>query len=223
MGGDEVNRISAGKDYGWPTITYGRNYTTQRIGVGTTFPGMEQPLVYYLPSIAASPITVYRGDMFPDWEGHLLIGSLNSGHINKLDLVDGAVKSEQRILTEVTGRFRDIKVAPDGSIYFLVENGGRIYRLYRDPGQTDVNLDSGLERPGEVIYTMICASCHSAGQGHVPQRSDTAYWQERLNQAGAALYQNTWVGINAMPPKGLCENCTETEIRAAVDYLLNAE
>ncbi len=218
MGGDEVNIIRRGANYGWPTITYGANYSTQRIGSGTRAPGMEQPLFYYLPSIAVSPLTIYRGDMFPEWEGDLLVGALKGAHVNKLDLVDGVIKSEQRILAELKGRVRDVKVAADGSIYILVQNGGRIHRLYRDPD------NAALERPkvrnGAAVYKLVCASCHSAGLELVPQLSRPGDWPDRVAKGKAVLYQHTIEGFGDMPPRGLCENCTDEELRGAVDYML---
>lgn len=131
MGGDEVNIIRQGENYGWPIITYGRNYTTQKIGEGTYRDGLKQPLYYYLPSIAVSPIAIYRGDMFPEWQGHLLVGALRGQHINKLDITSGAVKSEQRVLKKLKQRIRDIKISDDGSVYFLAQQEGKIYRLYQ--------------------------------------------------------------------------------------------
>jgi glucose/arabinose dehydrogenase/cytochrome c5 len=218
MGGDEVNIIERGKNYGWPTITYGANYTTQRIGLGTAREGLEQPLFYYLPSLAISPITIYRGEMFPEWEGDLLVGALKGAHISKLDLVDGQVKSMQSILGEVDGRVRDIKVAADGSIYVLVQNGGRLFRLYRDPERE--GLEQPKLRPGKMLYSTACGSCHSSGQALIPQLNDASAWPERLAQGDAVLYAHAIDGYRGMPPKGLCDSCSDEEIRLAVDYML---
>jgi glucose/arabinose dehydrogenase/cytochrome c5 len=220
MGGDEVNTINSGKNYGWPIITYGANYTTERIGVGTARDGLEQPLFYYLPSIAVSPIAIYRGDMFPEWEGDLLVGAMRGQHINKLDVFKGVVKSEQRILGEVKGRIRDIKVAIDGSIYVLVQNGGRLFRLYRDPARTD--LEKVKQRNGKRVYQLVCASCHSSGTRYIPQIGDTEAWQKRLQQGEAILYEHTLSGFNDMPERGHCDGCSDEEIKKAVDYMLNS-
>ena len=218
MGGNEVNIIEGGKNYGWPTITYGANYTTQRIGLGTAKEGLEQPLFYYLPSLAISPITIYRGQMFPEWEGDLLVGALKGAHISKLDLVGGQVKSMHSILEEVGGRVRDIKVAADGSIYVLVQNGGRLFRLYRDPQRE--GLEQPKLRPGKMLYNTACSSCHSSGQALIPQINDAAAWPERLAQGDAVLYAHAIDGYRGMPPKGLCDSCSDEEIRLAVDYML---
>jgi glucose/arabinose dehydrogenase/arylsulfatase A-like enzyme/cytochrome c5 len=218
MGGDEVNRIEAGKNYGWPTITYGANYNTQKKGLGTALEGLEQPLFYFLPSIAVSPLEIYRGTMFPEWQGDLLVGALKGAHVNKLDLVDGRVISEQRILDELKGRVRDIKVAADGSIYVLVQNGGKVYRLYRDFSRKD--LEQPAQRKGSAVYATICASCHSAGLAGIPQLGDAEAWTERALKGKEQLFQNTLYGIGGMPPAGLCDNCSEAELRAAINFML---
>jgi aldose sugar dehydrogenase len=219
MGGDEVNVIKAGLNYGWPTIGYGSHYNTSQMSVSTAMERMEQPLFFYLPSIATSPIEIYRGGMFPEWEGNLLVGALKGAHVNKLYLVDGKVKSEQRILQEMKGRVRDIKVASDGSIYFLIQNQGRVFRLYRDT--TNTELDQPIERSGEAIYMTICASCHSADLPGTPHLSDTRDWSARLGNGINSLYESALQGYNGMPARGMCTNCSETEIKAAVDYMID--
>ncbi len=218
MGGDEVNRITAGANYGWPVISYGANYNTQKKGLGTALEGLQQPLYYYLPSIAVSPLAVYHGTMFPEWEGHLLVGALKGAQVSKLDLHDGAVIADHRLLDEVKGRIRDIKVAGDGSIYLLVQNGGRVYRLHRDFQSAD--LEQTAERRGGTVYKTICATCHSSGAPGVPQLDDVAAWTQRSSKGLDRLYDNTRYGIGDMPAAGLCGNCSERELRAAVDYML---
>ncbi|MFU8765742.1 MAG: PQQ-dependent sugar dehydrogenase, partial [Haliea sp.] len=218
MGGDEVNIIEAGRNYGWPTITYGANYTTARIGLGTALDGMEQPLYYYTPSTAISPITVYRGSMFPEWEGHLLVGALRGAHVSKLAFVDGQVRSERAILQEAKGRVRDVKVGPDGALYILVQNGGRLLKLYRDPDREDLQLPR--ERDGATVYRQLCSTCHSSGQDQILQLNDPKAWELRLAQGIETLYQNTLDGIGDMPAKGLCDSCSDAEIRAAVDFMV---
>lgn len=221
MGGDEVNVIESGKNYGWPTITYGMNYTAKPIGVGKKAPGLEQPLYYYLPSTAISPIEIYYGDMFPEWQGHLLVGALKGRHVSMIDATDGVVRSEQRILKEAKGRVRDIKVAPDGSVYLLIQNGGRVLRLHRPLEKDDQKLVVVGERSGRDVYRMVCASCHRNETPGVPQRRDVDFWNTRIAEVGMdSLYRNTIDGINAMPARGLCEDCTDVELRRAVDFLV---
>ena len=218
MGGDEVNVIEAGRNYGWPTITYGANYTTEKIGLGTRHDGLQQPLYFYLPSIAASPITIYHGAMFPEWEGHLLVGALKGAHVSKLALVDGQIRSEHGILHEAKGRIRDLKVASDGSLYLLVQNGGRLMRLHRDPqGEA---LEGAKARDGYTLYQQLCSSCHSAGLEGVPQLDQPSQWEGRREQGIDALYRNTLEGIGDMPARGLCDNCSDEEIRGAVEFML---
>lgn len=125
-GGDEVNMPQPGRNYGWPVISYGREYSGLRIGEGTQKPGMEQPLHYWDPSIAPSGLVVYSGKLWPDWEGHILTGSLNSDFISRLD-PDGF--TEARIETDQTSRVRDVIEAPDGAIWFISVYDGAVYRM----------------------------------------------------------------------------------------------
>jgi glucose/arabinose dehydrogenase len=129
-GGDEVNEVEPGRNYGWPVISYGRHYSGLRIGEGTERPGMEQPVHYWDPSIAPSGLTVVSGRMFSDWKGHFLTGSLNSGFISRLDPANGF--REHRIETDETGRVRDVVEAPDGAIWFLSVVDGAAYRMTPD-------------------------------------------------------------------------------------------
>ena len=131
MGGDEVNLVEPGKNYGWPVIAYGRNYNGTRIGIGTEAPGLEQPVHVWDPSIAPSGHVVYSGRLWPEWAGHHLIGSLKFDYIAVLD--PDAGWAETRIEGPETGRVRDIREAPDGSVWFLSVNEGALYRM--TPGE----------------------------------------------------------------------------------------
>ncbi|GGE52444.1 PQQ-dependent sugar dehydrogenase [Actibacterium pelagium] len=129
-GGDELNRIDPGANYGWPVITYGENYSGLAVGDGITqAEGMEQPVYYWDPVIAPSGMTFYDGEMFPEWQNDLLIGSLNPGGLVRLRIEDGKVTGEERFLVG-EARFRDVEVAPDGSVLVLLDQG-YILRLYR--------------------------------------------------------------------------------------------
>lgn len=132
-GGDELNRPEAGKNYGWPVISYGVNYSGTKIGIGTEAAGYEQPVYYWDPSIAPSGLASYQGDMFPEWKGDLLVGSLKFELLARLDRNDaGEIVGEERMLKEEFGRIRDVNVAPDGSIWLLTdESDGAIVRLSR--------------------------------------------------------------------------------------------
>jgi aldose sugar dehydrogenase len=129
-GGDELNQPEAGKNYGWPVITYGMDYSGARIGFGTQKPGMEQPVYYWDPVIAPSGATFYSGDKFPDWRGDLLVGSLNPGRLVRLRLADGRVSLEERYVIGSGDRIRNVRQGPDGLIYLLTDSPrGRIVRL----------------------------------------------------------------------------------------------
>ncbi|MGH1356576.1 MAG: PQQ-dependent sugar dehydrogenase [Thalassovita sp.] len=129
-GGDEVNRVRKGKNYGWPIIAYGRHYTGFKIGEGTAKPGLEQPEMYWDPSIAPSGLTFYQGDLFPDWRGDAFVGSLKFDYIARLS---GAPLQEvEQIKLPESLRVRDVRTGPDGAIWFLSEGQGALYRLIPD-------------------------------------------------------------------------------------------
>lgn len=129
-GGDELNRPEAGKNYGWPVITYGVDYSGAKIGEGTAKPGMEQPVYYWDPVIAPSGMTFYTGEAFPGWQGSILIGSLRPGLLVRLTLEDGRVAREERYLGDLGERIRDVRQGPDGLLYLLTDSrDGRILRV----------------------------------------------------------------------------------------------
>jgi aldose sugar dehydrogenase len=133
-GGDELNNPQPGKNYGWPVITYGVDYSGARIGIGTAKAGMEQPVYYWDPVIAPSGATFYTGSAFPDWRGDLLIGSLSPGMLVRLRLQDGRVVQEERYLGDLRERIRDVVPSPDGALYLLTDSSrGRILRV--DPAR----------------------------------------------------------------------------------------
>ena len=128
-GGDELNHPEAGKNYGWPVISYGVHYSFLKIGEGTAKPGMEQPVYYWDPVIAPSGMAFYTGNMFPDWKGNILIGSLTPGGLVRLEMKDGKVAREERYLGDLRERIRDVRQAPDGSLVLLTDaRNGRILR-----------------------------------------------------------------------------------------------
>lgn len=129
-GGDEINRPEAGKNYGWPVISFGQHYSGANIGVGTSAPGMEQPIYYWDPSIAPSGLAVVSGPLFPDWEGDLLVGALKKEQLSRLTVEDGAIVDEERLFRREFGRIRDVRVGPQGAIWFATDaTNGAIYRM----------------------------------------------------------------------------------------------
>jgi glucose/arabinose dehydrogenase len=131
QGGDEINVVRAGRNYGWPVITYGVNYGIgTKIGEGTHKSGMEQPLYKWVPSIAPSGMAFYEGARFPGWRGNLLIGALRDAMLVRLELDGEKVVKEERLLKGALGRIRDVRVGPDGFVYLLTdESDGVLARL----------------------------------------------------------------------------------------------
>lgn len=121
-GGDEINQPEAGKNYGWPIISYGRHYSGRKIGVGITRQGLEQPHYYWDPSIAPSSLAFYKGDLFPEWKGDIFIGALAGQLLVRLDMDGEAIKSEERLLADDYGRIRDVVSGPDGALYLLSDD-----------------------------------------------------------------------------------------------------
>lgn len=128
-GGDEINITLAGRNFGWPVITYGREYHGPAIGEGTAKAGMEQPLHYWVPSIASSGMAFHSGHAFPAWKGQLFVGALLSKQLVRLELdSDNRVRSEERIA--IGERVRDVREGPDGALYLLTdEDAGRLLRV----------------------------------------------------------------------------------------------
>ncbi|MEQ7155156.1 PQQ-dependent sugar dehydrogenase [Brevundimonas aurifodinae] len=130
-GGDEVNQVQAGRNYGWPEVTYGIEYRGGPINDGITArEGIEQPVYYWDPSIAPGDQVFYDGAMFPEWQGDLLVAALKDKHIARLVIEDGRVVGEERLLVDLGERVRDIAVAPDGAVWAITdEDDGKLVRL----------------------------------------------------------------------------------------------
>ena len=122
-GGDELNHIVAGRNYGWPAITYGVDYSGAVISPFTEAEGMEQPLTYWVPSIGPSGLAIYRGELFPEWQGDLLLGSLINEEMRRLKFDGNAVVEDEAIFPEIKGRVRDVRVIEDGKIIAVTEEG----------------------------------------------------------------------------------------------------
>jgi aldose sugar dehydrogenase len=129
-GGDELNHPEKGKNYGWPVITYGRDYSGAKIGEGTAKEGMEQPVYYWDPIIAPSGAVWYTGDRYPGWKGSLFVGSMGPRALVRLTVENGRVTKEERYLAELGERIRDVQQGPDGLLYVVTdENEGRLLRV----------------------------------------------------------------------------------------------
>jgi glucose/arabinose dehydrogenase len=126
-GGDEINRIKRGANYGWPLISYGVHYSGQPIGIGTRSPGLEQPAFYWDPSMAPSGMMIYSGKLWPDWRGDIFVGSLKFDYIARLE--GEPLAEAEQLSSDATLRVRDVREAPDGSIWFLSVGNGALYRM----------------------------------------------------------------------------------------------
>jgi glucose/arabinose dehydrogenase len=121
-GGDEVNIVEKGKDYGWPTVARGIDYPGATIGV-TRKDGMEEPIYYWDPVIAPSGLAFYTGNLFPQWKNSMFVGGLRAGMVVRLEIVNDKVVAEEPLLFENRTRIRDVRVGPDGALYVLTDSG----------------------------------------------------------------------------------------------------
>jgi glucose/arabinose dehydrogenase len=120
-GGDEINAIVKGSNYGWPIATHGLDYTGGRISPFETYPGVTEPLLWWTPSIGVGGLAVYRGALFPEWEGDLLAGAMGHQHLQRIEMEGGKVVARHRLLADRKARFRQLKIGPEGAIYALVD------------------------------------------------------------------------------------------------------
>ena len=130
-GGDEINIVRGGANYGWPVVTHGREYSGARVGDGRSeAPGMEPPLLHWTPSIAPSGMAFYTGDEFPGWRGDLFVGALAGQHLRRVVVRDGVVVEQEVLLERRLGRIRDVRQGPDRRLWLLTDaaNGG-LYRI----------------------------------------------------------------------------------------------
>lgn len=134
QGGDELNIITPGANYGWPVITYGIDYSGAVISDKTEMDGMAQPVTYWRPSIAPSGMAVYSGGKYPGWDGDIFVGALAGTHLRRLDMKGKTVTEQQVLLGDLNQRIRDVRQGPDGLLYLLTDEGnGRLIRL--DPAR----------------------------------------------------------------------------------------
>jgi glucose/arabinose dehydrogenase len=129
-GGDEMNRIEAGANYGWPAITYGIDYSGAVISPRTENEGMAQPEFYWVPSIAPSGLALYEANLFPEWNGDLFVGALVDMEVRRLDVSGSKITFEQPVFSEIAARIRDVRTGPDGALYILTPD--RVVRVSPD-------------------------------------------------------------------------------------------
>ena len=145
-GGDELNLIKPGTNYGWPAVTKGVNYSGAYVSPLRSAPGIEEPLTYWDPSIGASGLAIYDGDAFPNWRGKLFIGALVDEEVRMLTLSDGRVVDEQAMFSEIGARIRDVRTGPDGMLYLLTDSEqGKVIRVVpvSDPAN-QANLSAAM-------------------------------------------------------------------------------
>jgi glucose/arabinose dehydrogenase len=136
-GGDEVNVIEKQGNYGWPIATHGIDYPGARISPFDSYPGMHEPLVYWTPSIGPGGVALYRGEMFPEWDGDLFVGALGHRHLRRIDMNGAEVVGQEILLQDMGARFRQVEVGGDGALYAVIESigdqprSGRILRITR--------------------------------------------------------------------------------------------
>ena len=133
QGGDELNAVLPARNYGWPAVTKGINYSGAYVSPLKMAPGVEEPLTYWVPSIAPSGLAIYNGAAFPEWQGDLFVGALLDQEVRKLEIESGRVVSEASIFTEIGARIRDIRVGPDDFLYLLTDSdSGKVLRVVPD-------------------------------------------------------------------------------------------
>ena len=150
-GGDELNVIHAGSNYGWPLITYGRDYSRARISPFTELPGMEQPQTHWVPSIAPGGMALYDGDAFPQWRGDLFVAALAEKSVRRVPMDTAMQPGEQEVLfAEVDQRMRDVRTGPDGALYLLTdEPEGQVLRVVPS-GAAFANARTGTDTPAVI-------------------------------------------------------------------------
>jgi glucose/arabinose dehydrogenase len=132
--GDELNLVERGKDYGWPTIGYGEEYSGEPIHQTTQAPGLEQPVYYWDPVISPGALLVYSGDLFPEWRGNYLVAGLSSRALVRLVLENDRVVGEERLLRDLGARLREVVQGPDGAVWLLTDaSDGKLLKVTPGP------------------------------------------------------------------------------------------
>ena len=147
IGGDELNIIEKGKNYGWPVIVHGIDYPGNAIGEGITHKeGMEEPVYYWDPVIAPSGLAFYAGTLFPEWRDSVFVGGLRARMLDRLTIVKDKVIAEEPLLTDLKARIRDVRVGPDGAVYVWTDSGGSSMSASTPPTARAISLVASSAR-----------------------------------------------------------------------------
>ena len=226
-GGDEINIIQKGKNYGWPKITYGINYSGTTITKDKSLPNMEQPLYYWLPSIAPSSFEYISSEIYPNWKGSLLAGALVFKYIERIGIKNNKVISRSKIAEDL-GRPRDVKQGPDGYIYVSIENKG-VYKVI--PSKKKIKVSKlNNHSIGKELYEDFCVRCHMTDgkgvKGAYPPLANADYLlNKRIESIKAVKYGLSGpIVVNGVNYNLNMENMglDSQEIADVMNYILNS-
>jgi len=226
-GGDEINIIQKGKNYGWPKITYGINYSGTTITKDKSLPNMEQPLYYWLPSIAPSSFEYISSEIYPNWKGSLLAGALVFKYIERIGIKNNKVISRSKIAEDL-GRPRDVKQGPDGYIYVSIENKG-VYKVI--PSKKKIKVSKlNNHSIGKELYEDFCVRCHMTDgkgvEGAYPPLANADYLlNKRIKSIKAVKYGLSGpIVVNGVNYNLNMENMglDSQEIADVMNYILNS-
>ena len=226
-GGDEINIIQKGKNYGWPKITYGINYSGTTITKDKSLPNMEQPLYYWLPSIAPSSFEYISSEIYPNWKGSLLAGALVFKYIERIGIKNNKVISRSKIAEDL-GRPRDVKQGPDGYIYVSIENKG-VYKII--PSKKKIKVSKlNNHSIGKELYEDFCVRCHMTDgkgvKGAYPPLANADYLlNKRIESIKAVKYGLSGpIVVNGVNYNLNMENMglDSQEIADVMNYILNS-
>ena len=215
QGGDELNKIEAGRNYGWPRVSLGRNYDGSRVGEGFSAPGLEEPVVFWVPAIAISGLSFYDGDKFPAWKGNAFVGAMrnNTGqHIQRVQFnAKGEPTGREILLSELKQRIREVKPGPDGYLYALTdETFGAILRVEPPTAPLKSLADSQRRvdaRPASSQLPRIGHWHSTSVQGSREQRANALTSQKARHRMRSLIRFRSRPWQGPIVPEGLCVVC----------------
>ena len=189
-GGDELNIIEKGKNYGWPVIAHGIDYPGTAIGEGITHKeGMEEPVYYWDPVIAPSGLAFYTGNLFPQWKDSVFVGGLRGMMLDRLTIVNDKVVAEEPLLTDLHARIRDVRVGPDGAVYVLTDSGTSIdvvpYAAHQQAVETHAEIVSTPASKKDTMHSIIFAAMLALNLG--PMGPDAPAREPQLAASGSTV------------------------------------